>query len=420
MASTNSIPKKWDEYEYDIQITIADDGKIFQLKPVQIHQLIIEKDFDNQILPIVVLKISKQESIDVDIDNTTEIIISIDCFIVEKDKNGKYTKKKNKRNVLRDIFCVIDPDVTPSGDKLKNVFQKDKKVKKGEITPEDLTNISTYTLFRKSDLIASKYVFNAVLSKVSMQQAIAVLLSNSGVTKVLMSNLDFVDTIDELLLMPMGLIPQLKYLKNYYGWHKEDTVIFMDIDCMYLIRMSGKCTAWRTGESKTITFYINAVQSSDNFQGGMSKSGNDLYINVASDYYVYEDRSGVDEQITGTNTMIINEHAASISTVEGVKTNTISSSGTTNIKSSSGHNKYLKNWVKCRNIEQSGVVAITCNNIDFSQLTPNKEYTLVSKRLRAIKQIQGVYRLTKATTIFAKEGNQFVSKTALELRKTSV
>lgn len=416
--AANTVPSHWDDYEYDIQITFANNGKIYKLKPVQIHEIIIEKDFDNQFLPILILKVSKQESIDVSMDNNTEIIISIDRFIVKKNKSNSTQRKVNKRNIIRDIFCLIDPDVTPSEGSLRQLSQKEKRVKKNEITPEDLASVSTYTLFRKSDLIASKFIYNAILSKVSMQQAITTLLSQSGISKVLMSNLDFTETIDELLLLPVGLITQLKYLKNYYGWHEEDTIIFMDIDCMYLIRMSGKCTAWRKGESKTITFYINTMDSTDNFNGGMSVSGNNLYVNASADNYVYQDRTGIDEQLIGTNTMLFNEDTASVSTIQGTTTNTISSTGTTNVKTSSGHNKYLENWIKCRDFEQSGVVAITCNNIDFSQLTPNKEYRLVSKKMSTIKVVQGTYRLTKTTTAFAKNGNNFIEKTTLELRKT--
>ena len=412
--------KEWEEYEYDIQINISSGGKMLKLKSAQIQSLMIEKNFDdpNQNLPIVILSISKQESTKIEINNKTDIIISIDKFIATKDKEGKIKKKKKKKNVLRDTFCAIVPDVTPTDDSLKKVSQKEEKVKKDEVTQYDLTSQDTYTLSRKKDLSASKHIFNGILSNVSMTQAIATLLSQAQISKVLMSSLDHVETIPELLLMPLGLIAQLKYLKNYYGWHKEDTLIFMDFDVMYLLRMNGKCTAWRSGETKKISFYVNSISKGDNVCGGMVTKGNSLYINVGSDNYVDEDKTGVAEQTVGSNVMMVNEDEASVSSISGTTTNTLTSSGTTSIKSTTGHNKYLSNWVKCRSKEQSGIMNLTCNNIDFSVLTPNKEYSMVSQKTKIAKEIKGTYRLSKMTTSFAKDGNSFTAKTNVTLKKS--
>lgn len=411
---------EWDEYEYDIQVTIAEGGHMLKLKPAQIQSLTIEKDFDNpsQVLPVIILTISKQESSRVSINNSTDFIISIDRFIASKDKKGKVIRKKKKKNILRDTFCTIHRDVTPDSDSLKKIHIKDKKIKKDEVSTTDLASSDTYNLFRKKDLVASKHILNQPIANVTMTQAITTLLSQAGVSKVLMSSLDHVTPIKELLLLPLGLIGQLQYLKNYYGWHKEDTLIFMDFDQMYLIRMNGKCTAWTSGETKEITFYVNSVTQGDNICAGMAKKGNGLYINVSADNYLYDDDTGVVEQTTGTNTIMFNEDDASVSTIEGTSTNAVSSAGTTSIRSTVGHNKYLSGWVKYRSRENSGIVTITCNNVDISQLTPNKVYGMVSGKAKVSKELKGKYRLGKMTAAFSKDGNSFINKVNLTLKKS--
>lgn len=413
-------PDEWDEYEYEIDITISEGGHMLKLKPAQIQKLVIEKDFDNpnQVLPILILTISKQESSRVKINNKTEFIVSINRFIVTKNKKGKVVRKKKKKNILRDVFCTIKRDITPDSDSLKKVHQKEKKIKKDEISSTDLTSQKTYNLFRKKDLMASKHILNIPIKDVTMTQVIATLLSQAGVSKVLMSNLDHVETIKELLLMPVGLIAQLQYLKNYYGWHKEDTLIFMDFDQMYLIRMNGKCTAWRSGEVKEITFYVNSIKRGDNICAGMTTKRNGLYINVGSDNYLYDDDTGVAEQTSGTNFIMINENDASVSTIEGETTNTVSTMGSTSIRSTTGHNKYVSDWTKYRSKENSGIVTITCNNIDISQLTPNKVYGMSSGKAEISKKLKGKYRLGKMTAAFSKEGNNFINKVNLTLKKS--
>lgn len=417
---TNGIvtTNDWEEYEYGISITICNNGKMLELNPSQIQGIMIEKDFDGANLPVLTISISKQESANVDIDNKAEFIVSIDRFVVVRNSQGNIKKRKNKSNILRGTFSGITTDTTSSGNTLKSVHQKEANVKENEITQVDFSSQSSYPLFKKEDLISSKHIFNNVLSNVSMTETIAVLLSQAGVSKVLMTNLDNTERIQELLLMPIGLIEQLKYLKNYYGWHKEDTMIFMDFDVMYLIRMNGKCTAWRSGEIKEITFYIDSVTNGDNICGGMATKGSGLYVNVGSDNYVGEDETSVVEQTTGTNLMLVDENSASISTVQGTVTNTLSNSGSTAIKTTTGHNKYLNNWVKARSTEQSGIINLTCNNVDFSQFTPNKQYTITSGKTKIAKDVKGTYRISKMTTSFAKDGNYFMSKTNVTLKKS--
>lgn len=419
MATEGKVsPDDWNEYGYDINISINYDGNLVQLKPAQIQSLLIEKNYDNSNLPVVVLSISESATSS-SVNNKTEFIISIDRFIAVKDKKGRIKQKKNKSNVLRDTFSPIITDTTPdSGNSLSDISAKEKKTKKDELTAEDLTSQSKYTLFRKKDLIASKFVYNDVLKDMTMTKAINLLLSKSGVSKALMTNLDNTSVIPELLFMPVGLIQQLTYLKNYYGWHKEDSLIFMDFDVTYIIRMNGTCTAWRSGETKLITFYLDTINKGDNVKGGMSQVGSDVYINVGSNNYNEQDSTSVVEQTTGTNTIMINENSGDVSTIQGTKTNTLSDSGSTNIKTTTGHNPYLKNWVKYRSKEQSSTMTLTCNNIDFFLLTPNKEYRLASAKSKIAKNIKGTYRISSVSTSFGKDGNSFSSKTNVTLKKS--
>lgn len=411
-------PDDWDEYGYDISITINYDGNLVQLKPAQMQSLLIEKNYDNSNLPVLILSIS-EASTSSKINNKTEFIISIDRFIAVKDNKGKIKQKKNKINVLRDTFSPIITDTTPDSDNLlSDIFSKENKIKKDELTAEDLTAQKKYTLFRKKDLISSKFVYNDVLKDMTMTKAINLLLSKAGVSKTLMTNLDNTDIIPELLFMPIGLIQQLTYLKNYYGWHREDTLIFMDFDVTYIIRMNGQCTAWRPGETKLVTFYLDTVNKGDNVKGGMTQMGSDVYINVGSNNYNEQDSTSVVEQTTGTNTIMINEDSGSVATIQGTKTNTLSGSGSTNIKTTKGHNPYLKNWVTYRSREQSSAMTLTCNNIDFFLLTPNKEYRLVSSKSKIAKNIKGTYRISSVSTSFGKDGNSFSSKTNVTLKKS--
>ena len=419
MATEGKIsPDDWEEYGYDINISINYNGNMVQLKPAQIQSLLIEKNYDKSNLPVVVLSISEAATSS-SVNNKTEFIISIDSFIAVKDKKGRIKQKKNKKNVLRDTFSPIITDTTPdSGNSLSDISAKEKKTKKDELTPEDLTSQTKYTLFRKSDLIASKFVYNDILKDMTMTKAINLLLYKAGVSRVLMSNLDNTNIVSELLFMPIGLIQQLMYLKNYYGWHKEDSLIFMDFDVTYIIRMNGTCTAWRAGETKLITFYLDTVNKGDNVKGGMTQIGSDIYMNVGSNNYIEEDSTSVVEQTTGTNMIVINENSGGVSTIKGTKTNTLSDSGSTNIKTTKGHNPYLQNWVKYRSKEQSSTVTLTCNNIDFFLLTPNKEYRLAAAKSKIAKEIKGTYRVSSVSTSFGKDGNSFSSKTNVTLKKS--
>lgn len=415
MANASTISDRdWQQYEYLVDCSITIPGKdTIELNDLQIEGVYIEKDFDNDHLPVLLLDLSISRLTELSIIKyMEETVFSLQIMSYIRDP-GDPDVIMDKKILISGEFYTIIPDVTPDTERqLRKLLREQNEADEDEFSIDDTLNKVTYILFSKSAMTAVRTIVNDVLSNVNLTTAFAYIMTKVGMKNVLMSNFDNTDVIPELLLLPIPALSELIYLSNYYGLHKEGTQIFMDFDTTYINRMSGKSTIWKQNEIRNVTFFIGSAMNAQNIICGSCESGDTIFVNVDKDSYRLGDDSKAADQLLGQNVTLVNEDTTEVSSVD-------TGGSFTTVKTTAGHNKYINEQIACRKNENKKIVRVLCTYIDIGCLTPNKQYRFITDDTELVEDIQGLYRISSFNTTFVREGGHYITATMASLKRVS-
>ena len=399
-------------YEYIIDsLSIQCNGKTNKIENIQLTNFYIERDYDNDHLPVIILELVISDELYYNIctnqDNTTFTIVLKSQISVSE------SVKTSGSIYISDKFVPLNRDKTPFQNKQLYEMVKDKSSANDNSTLTNFTNKRTFILGRKADLSATKKITNMVLSSSNILNAISVVLTQAGATNVLMSPLDNNTTYSELILLPQPTIAQLKYLNSFFGFYKEGAQIFFDLNTTYILRNTAKCTAFRKNEIKTIYFCVYDSSNEKHPSIGSktyTKEGT-AYIGLSASNMDVQDLSKTENERIGTNSVLINN--------DGSVTQANSGIGTTfNVLSVRNHNNLYASEMALRIKESSCVVILTITNVDLSLITPNKMYKILSTDTDVAKKVSGSFRLSSIKTFFTKDGDRLIPTSIVILKRT--
>ena len=417
---TNLFPTEWDLYEYLVDATIelqtsSNTSEIYDLMNFQVLGLMIEKNFDDDIFPIVLIDLLIPRSVYYKIikNDDPKIILTVNKFVKQ------YDGITHKETVIQQKFTpiVTDDSNDINADVYKNLKASDDK-KDDDITASDMNRAYQFILVLDDDIKKSKNTANIILSNVNVASTMMYMLSKSGFgsDNILMSPVDNTSTYDELLLLPTPIVDQFNYINNMYGVYKEGMQVFKDFDTFYILRKSGKCTAYRRNEPTTITFaVVGRIGSSSSVSRGINydKANNRVFMSLSGNQLSISDTSSVIDKTTGINTQIIQVETGETIDVVG-DSNTPTSTMTT-----ISHSKYIKDEMLLRKKELSHIVNITIDDIDISLLTPNKEYKFITDVSDMRDTLSGTYRICNMRSLFRKEDTALKCMTVATFKRTS-
>ena len=418
ISSRLNIDKhSWNACKYDISISLTfSDGTVRELKPAQIAGIFLEKNFDRDNLPILMVDLALSKLDENAIDDDTIFHIRMDQFYLENDDDSK--EKKAKRIYINDNFVRLDPK-TPvdTSEKIEKKSRKADKLSDDDLSINDLSSKRTYVLIKKSDLELTKKMTNAILAGVNQETVVKyVLIQGRCPSKVLMSNFTNKATYNEFILLPKPLLQQLIYLEKEYGWHEEGTCLFIDYDAFYIVRMNGKATVWRRNEITSVCFCISEVTSEDTIASGVIQQNNNLYVNIGTDQFKLVNVNEVEDQTSGANVLLFNTTTGSSESVNS-GTKGLDGTGAYSTKMYHGHNPYTKNQFVIRKKENQHIWEITCTNGDISFFTPNKQFTFLSDVTSINSKLRGNYRLSSIKVNFVKNGDYFDTTSTLQVKQ---
>lgn len=403
--------KNWCAYEYTITKLIVKlpTGTNFEASAMHVQNLYIEKDYDNDIMPILMMQMAMPQhiykAIAADPYNTTFVM----TVVKEINKDGK----RESRSVFIDgEFSVSMEDITPHVD--ENLYEKTRESAMsgdGGGTIGDMHNFYTFILQKKDNLKSSKTVINKVLCSANMLNAVATALTLGGAKKVLMSQPDNKTSYTELILLPLQLIQELKYMNSMYGLYKQGLLVFYDFDILYILRKCANTNTFQNNEVKEVTFIIDDASSNNVLLNGSCVENNLGYVSVSQDGFVL--RSGVQTvaQYTGQNTLLIHK--------DGTSTNiSTNANSPTAVVTTTSHNKYIDSETKLRMSEMECQATIEVMNIDLGMITPNKRYRITSTSSKVASLINTQFRISLVRTIFIREGDYFRAATEIVLKKS--
>lgn len=398
------------EYVYE-SLTINCNSKDYRIEPIQLLNLYIEKNFDDDYLPIIMMQIIMSDELYYNICmNPTKTTFT---FLMKRQISISEKNKSAGSIFLSDKFVPLGVDGSPFNEKkmYDSINESDTAGKNSTMT--NFSNSRTFILAKRSDLNATKSITNLVLSNSDMLNAVSVCLTKAGVNKVLMSPMDNYTGYSELILLPQPLVAQLKYLNSFYGFYKEGAQIFFDLDCLYILRNTAKCTAYRQNEIQTVYFCIYDTTSGKTISVG-SKSYSDTktaYIGLSSANMSVDNLSTSSNEFMGSNSTIINNDG-------NISTATSGNGSSYNVLSNRTHNNYYSNELSLRMKELSCVVRMVVQNIDLTLLTPNKTFRILASDTDVAKKVSGAFRLVSTMTTFNHDGNKINDTTIVTLKRT--
>jgi hypothetical protein len=222
----------------------------------------------------------------------------------------------------------------------------------------------------------SRYSFNKVYTKNTLQNIIGHMLTQSGHKHVLMSKFENDEIYQELLLPINPVYKNLIYLDQYYGLYKNGAIIYYDVDVLYILNANGKLTAKRQDEWTETTFLISKISNSTPGNGMVRKEGEKIFYPTVSDMDVNPQNFAISKnaglgssaKIVVTDTIDVEVHDADQSFIDQRNENV------TFIKDK---NKFTGDVVKARMEENECILYISGNNLDIKAFTPNKIFKVV-------------------------------------------
>lgn len=406
---------KYSSYEYDIaKFDIVINSKtVTSLHTGQIKQIYIEKDFDNDVMPVFLVQMSISPELYYQICGNakkTKFVISI----YSQKQHGENTPSTNRSLFLSGAFEPIIPDGTPFTDEeLYRKYKESSTSGEGKMTREDLLNDITFILVKKNNIVASKKIVNKVLCSTNMTDAVSYLLTEAKATNVLMSPFDNVSKYKEVILLPIPLTDQINYLSNTFGFYKHGVLTFFDFDTTYIIRKCAKCTAYRQNELKDVIFHLYKTSDGKDMDKGsfIDTKTKRAHISLDANSYKINDDSDTSDSLGGANSLILNDD----STVDTVNTEDAQSF---NVITTTSHNKYSSYETKMRLNENKLTVLLNVKNFDLKLLAPNKHYKILCDDSTVAKQLQHNYRLSGYTLSLISTGETYALNASVKLKSS--
>lgn len=409
----------WKIYKYRIDAcTLCINDVKSKIDVGTIQSFYIEKDYDNDFLPVFMIDIAmgamNYQTI-LDAQDSAYFIFDIKILVDMGDNN--FTEISD---FLSGRYTILPINSTPFIEKesYENMI-KSSSYGEGEMNTTDFKNNYTFILERTVETLTTKQVVNKILTQTTMLDAVSYLLTKSGCSNVLMTIPDNTTVYNELPLLPIALINQLRYLNNYYGLYKEGAQIFFDMDRIYILRNNASCSAYNDTEPRNVSIYTYSSSLGNDYGKGSYTSVKTKfgYISVGMDQLTTKDLSSTGTQYYGNNTLLINNNgSASTTQVE----NTVGDLNSFNIITTSTHNQFATSERELRLKELKNVVTINTTNCDLRLLTPNKCFRVITSDTGASEKLKNRYRLVSVKSIFNREGIVFTNETQIVLKESDI
>ena len=397
-------------YRYAIEnfeLIFEEEDEPVSLEKGLVADIFIEKDFDNDILPILNINVGLTSKLYYKIlYNKTKVKIR---FRFQKYMLDEDNEPSTKSDIVNDLFEFFLDEDTPFIDKSAYNKREDVDIGEGNTQLEYHNDrILDIYLFKITDIDASKVTVNTIIKKGNVANILAYSLTKSGVKKVLISPIDNNDDLEQVVIPTLTTNGVINMLEEQYGIYKKGATLFYDFDRAYLLDKNSSCTCWEDQEFKQTVITIPKSMNDISFYPGCYANDEEkkYEINVTPDLVSITSDTIINEQIKGNNITVVNKNTGEVDKIETDLEQ--HGDGTYNILQNNYNNKYSTEILTTRLSEKSKVVSITLGDIDIDALTPNKEFMLIFEDSEINSDYGGSYRLGYCRHYFKKSGLEYI------------
>lgn len=383
------------EYRYDIEFTYIykNKEKIFDI--TNIKSLMIDYDYDNKNMPVMLIKISIDKNIIDDMIehcNDKEVILNVYKF-----DNSSTTKLKEV--YISDSFMYFMSKETNDNKVLDySDFTEDS---------EDIFKTITIGLVKKELLTNNKKIINEVFHNTSL---INILVKNMQHMKLLIEPLHNNKYIDSIIIPPTNSITNyIKYIDNIHSLYNTKYRLFYDFDMTYLLSSSGNIVKSNKDHIYTFIININNTVEEISKSQGVRKENDTFIIDMdAVDVTTYEEDNteksyttilGVDVNGNVIETPIKNQNLSDSVRIE---------------RYVDGNSKAIDN-LKSEINNKSLYVTLIKTELDASAITINKQY--IVKNLDKLDYNDGQFILASKKELYIPDNDNYILTSILTLRQ---
>lgn len=372
-----------------------------------INNFLIEKDFETDMYPIfhLNLKLTQKNIYDI-LENKTTVrfFIHLQSYGYSVGENSEF---RYLETVFNESFGIYIDDNSAQIDKV--AYETNLALNGGNTSMTDMRTNYDFFLFKDKDLAAGKTIVNKVIKDVDMTGVLTYLLSQSGSKKVLMSKLDNDNVYDEVTLLPINTIQNIRYLDRQYGFYNHGAMLFFDLDRTYMIDKRGEATAYEEDEYTEVILYCFSQSNALALGGGchVDESTRRYSVNIPFTSIELTTKSVIDDQLVSTNITTLNpKDDISDDIYPEVQHR---GKGTKRVIVNNFGNQYANRELEYRKAEADSIIQITFAAVSMNMLTPNKRFILVFEDGAVQARLGGAYRLLGTTFNFKSEADEFSS-----------
>lgn len=401
------------KYKSYMSLLLPDEQPI-PFDDVYIGDIQIERDYDNLYFPIFSVTVFFTTELYykfIKNKTTARFKFKLEKFVTSEDNEAVRYRKV----VVDDIFVTFITDSDPNLN--KDLYKEANNIDSGNQRQQSGKKVELF-LFKESDIKASRKMINTVIQSGSMTDALTFLLSKAGCKNVLMTPLQNTNEYNEILLLPSTTIQNILYLEKQYGFYKNGATLFFDLDATYLISKSASTTAYRDGEYQlTILNCFKSNNSKSIMSGTFDDSKRKLYnLSVSADNISFETTALVDEQISGSDIIMIDGATNESTTIDPNIDD--KDSGNAKVLVNAFSNNFLSSMIENKKVEDAHMISAVIYDFDIMALTPNKR--ILMKFNDSAIQIShgGNYRLSSSRIILLKQGEEYTISGQILIKKS--
>ncbi|MGL5744650.1 MAG: hypothetical protein ACRCXX_05825 [Cetobacterium sp.] len=442
------LPLEYQQHKYFLEediIYIGKDNKKTFINKELIKEIIIERDFEYDVMPFLLVKGSVQDLTAVRIamglpEGTMHVKVSkaIPNFNnknISTYKSGAPADKQfiNKKMYIDESFQIFMDNQSIkmyekfAGRRTDTSAPSDALSKKSEHDNEEPLEVA---LIKKDHIMSPKKIINCVIpAGATIADMVGFGLSQAGISNILMSKPDnSTGNTKAILVPPMNILDYFDFINQTRGIYNTKYRFFQDFKRTYFLDSGGKCNAFEKKEIKKVNIFINShgqegsktygslpINKSTN-TGESTSEGEEVAISVPDTGIKISTNSAFNKEIKFSSILSANFRGSDTesSSIDGV-----SGYDNTIVKTNVYSNPFILKSEAHAASESNCVIRMNLMDIDADIFTPNKQY-VVKFGNPSYDDLSGDYRLVKLSTVLQRASDEFTMFAIAEFRKVPV
>ena len=378
-------------YNATIDLAFENNGKRTNIESEKISYIMIEHDYENQVLPIIYISVSVNNELYSDIIKYKESA----KFYLNIKKINKNSMASLSKNTISGTFNYIPSTTNPNyqedlSDKNTVPDASYKRIMIGLVSIE-LTN-----KLRKS--------FNGVYRNIDQKTLIGMALEG---TDCVIESVSYNETYSSILVPPIA--SRYKLLEFIFGknnFYDTNFRYFMDFEKSYLTSKKGNAISAGDGQLSSVIVDIRSVTEEESYYDGIAIRNGSYYIYINpsdSNVTLNEGTEKVANQIVSVDEDTVQQLDLDINNTKG--------STTKQMFIRTDNAALYKNELETNTI----IVEIVKKHIDGSAFTPNK--SILVNNFGEYSKYNGKYLIIYKKEFFKCVAGEFIMSCNVGLKK---